>query len=404
MPFLPPIFVGFLMTNILGTTKRLYTPTFIILCTSYAFFGASFNMIIPELPAFLTELGGEDYKGLIIALFTLTAGLSRPFSGKLTDTIGRKPIIVFGTIVCVICSLIYPFLTTISGFFLLRLVHGFSTGFSPTAITAYVADIVPLGRRGEAMGMIGMSISLGSSISPPIGSYLAINHSLDAMFYCSSLLALISMLLLIRIGETVIEKRKFSPSLLLLRKDELISRDAILPALVCGLSYMGFGALITITPDQCAHFGMANKGLFFTTFLICSVLSRLFAGRLSDIYGRTPVMRISIVFLALSYWVFGESKNPTWLLAASGLVGFCLGIVIPAVFAWTVDRSDDNNRGRALATLFIGLEMAIGIGALLGAAIYSNNYTRFDLTFLVVGIITFFGVFFTGSNAKKETN
>ena len=52
-------------------------------------------MIIPELPAFLTSLGGEDYKGLIIALFTLTAGISRPFSGKLADTIGRVPIILF---------------------------------------------------------------------------------------------------------------------------------------------------------------------------------------------------------------------------------------------------------------------------------------------------------------------
>ena len=402
MPFLPPIFAHLFMTNILGTPNRLYTPTFIVLCTSYAFFGASFNMIIPELPAFLTALGGENYKGWIIALFTLTAGLSRPFSGKLTDAIGRKPIIVFGTIVCIVCSLLYPFLSSVSGFLLLRLIHGFSTGFSPTAITAYVADIVPLGRRGEAMGIIGMSISLGSSISPPWGSYLAMEYSIDAMFYSSSLLALISMLLLIRVGETVKVKKKFTPSLLLLSKDEIISKEVILPALVCGLSYMGFGALITITPDQCSYFGMANKGLFFTTFLIFSVLSRLFAGRLSDIYGRTPIMRVSIVLLALSYWVFGESKNPTWLLAACGLVGFCLGIVIPAVFAWTVDRSDDANRGRALATVFIGLEMAIGIGALLGAAIYSNNPTRFDLTFMVVGFITFFGVFFTGKKAKTE--
>jgi len=54
--------------------QRLYTTTFGVLCLSYALFGGSFNMIIPELPAYLSSLGGEDYKGLIIALFTLTAG------------------------------------------------------------------------------------------------------------------------------------------------------------------------------------------------------------------------------------------------------------------------------------------------------------------------------------------
>ena len=77
-------------------------------------------MIIPELPAYLTSLGGEDYKGLIISLFTITAGLSRPFSGKLADTIGRMPVMVIGTLVCVVCSLFYPILSSVGGFLLLR--------------------------------------------------------------------------------------------------------------------------------------------------------------------------------------------------------------------------------------------------------------------------------------------
>ena len=44
-------------------------------------------MIIPELPDFLSHLGGAEYKGLIISLFTLSAAISRPFSGKLADEI-----------------------------------------------------------------------------------------------------------------------------------------------------------------------------------------------------------------------------------------------------------------------------------------------------------------------------
>jgi MFS family permease len=77
-----------------NNTESLFTLKFCLLCASSFFFSSSFNMLIPELPAFLSSLGGASYKGYIIALFTLTAGLSRPFSGRLTDTIGRVPVFI----------------------------------------------------------------------------------------------------------------------------------------------------------------------------------------------------------------------------------------------------------------------------------------------------------------------
>ncbi len=123
-------------------------------------------MIIPELPEYLTLLGGAEYKGLIISLFTITAMLSRPFSGKLADKIGRVPVMIFGASVCLVCSLFYPIVTTLAGFFLLRLVHGFSTGFTPTGTTAYLADIVPAHKRGEAMGLLGTATAVGMAGGP----------------------------------------------------------------------------------------------------------------------------------------------------------------------------------------------------------------------------------------------
>jgi MFS family permease len=97
-------------------------------------------MIIPELPAYLTSMGGESYKGWIIALFTLSAGLSRPFSGKLADKIGRIPVMIFGASVCFVVGLSYPLLHFVSGFLFLRFAHGFSAGFTPTGTSAYVAS------------------------------------------------------------------------------------------------------------------------------------------------------------------------------------------------------------------------------------------------------------------------
>ncbi|VAW27966.1 Uncharacterized MFS-type transporter, partial [hydrothermal vent metagenome] len=153
-------------------------------------------MIIPELPSYLTSLGGAEYKGLIISLFTITAALSRPFSGKLADTIGRIPIMIIGASVCFIIGFVYPMVTTVAGFLLLRLLHGFSTGFKPTGTSAYVADIVPMNRRGEAMGILGVFGSLGIAAGPAVGGFVAHLYSTDIMFYTSSASAILSVIIL----------------------------------------------------------------------------------------------------------------------------------------------------------------------------------------------------------------
>ena len=85
----------------------------------------------------------------------MTAGISRPFSGKLTGTVGRVPVKAVGSIVCFVCGFLYPVLSRVAGFLFLRLIHGFSTGFKPTATAAYVADIIPRERWGKPLACMG---------------------------------------------------------------------------------------------------------------------------------------------------------------------------------------------------------------------------------------------------------
>jgi len=386
----------------LRQNDTLYTLSFLVLCSSYALFGASFNMLIPELPSFLTSLGGENYKGFIISLFTLTAGLSRPISGKLSDTIGRVPVMIIGAVVCIVCSLMYPLISGIAGFLFLRLIHGFSTGFTPTAITAYVADIVPDHRRGEAMGILGVSINLGASASPPIGSYLTIVYSLNTMFFVSSGIALLSVLLLVRMKETLPTKEKFRFDMLKLTWHDLIDRNSLIPAAICGLSYFGFGVVLTIVPDQCEYLGMSNKGMFFTSITVFSILSRLVAGKLSDKYGRVVIMTFSAFCLAFSYLLMAFVSSPVELLVASGAIGFSIGLMSPALFAWTIDRSSADNRGKAMGTMYIGLELAIGVGALMSAAIYQNDGARFGSVFFVTAVVTSMAILFLLKQRNKS--
>ena len=69
-----------------------------------------------------------------------------------------------------------------------------------------------------------------------------------------------------------------------------------------------------------------------------------------------------------------------------------MGIGGPAVFAWAIDLGSDKERGQVMGTIYISLEAAIGIGAILSAWIYANNHENFSTAFLVTAAITFMTV------------
>ena len=351
-------------------------------------FFASFNMIVPELPFFLSSLGGAEYKGLIISLFTVTALISRPFSGKLADRIGRKPVIMVGSLVCFFCSMMYPWLTTVFGFLFLRLIHGFSTGFTPTGQTAYIGDIIPAERRGEAMGYLGTAGTLGMAGGPALGGWLSSVFSLDVMFYCSSAFAIISSLIIFAIKETVTERHPISFRILKIEKKDLFEPRVLVPCIVMGLCAYAYGNLFTIMPDFGANMGIKNKGLLFTYFTVASFLIRLLAGRASDRLGRVKVLRVATAFMTLAMlWIaFADSKST--LILGAFMYGLAQGATSPTLLAWAADLSDPEFKGRGVASLYIFMEFGIGVGAFLSGIIYGNETSMIFVTFLISGILS----------------
>jgi len=345
-------------------------------------------MIIPELPSYLSSLGGEDYKGLIIALFTLSAGLSRPFSGKLADKIGRIPVMVFGAVVCIIASLAYPIVTSVAGFLFLRFVHGFSTGFTPTGTSAYVADIVPFNRRGEAMGIQSLFGSLGMAAGPATGGYIGSIWGIQPLFYTSAFTAILSILILIRLKETVAKPEKFHFSLLKLKRDEVIEKRVLAPSLVLFLTVFSFGAVLTIIPDFSEHLGILNKGLFFAVFTLSSLGIRIIAGRASDKYGRIPVMLLACLSMGIAMFLIGFAESKAMFLFGAVIFGCSVGMNSPTISAWTIDLSLDKFRGRALATMYIAMESGIGVGALVSGFVYDNKSSNFPLVFSIAGVFS----------------
>ena len=361
--------------------NRIYTAQFWLLCASSLFFFGSFNMMIPELPAYLTSMGGGEFKGLIIALFTVTAMVSRPFSGKLADRIGRKPVILFGSVVCFFCSLLYPVASSVLAFFLIRLIHGFSTGFTPTGQSTYLSDVIPTQRRGEAMGLLGTAGSVGMAAGPVLGGFLTIRFGIHTMFYASSFLGMLAGLLVLGVRETLPVRSGFSLSSLKIGRSDLFEPMVIVPCVVMVLSAYAFGAAITLLPDFGQHMGFTNKGYLFAWLTVASLSVRLVAGKVSDMFGRAPVMMVAMVVLFFSMLMVGFAHSQTMLIVGVILYGWSQGATSPTLLAWATDLADDHHKGRAIASVYISMELGIGLGALVSGIVYGNNAFLFPVAF-----------------------
>jgi MFS family permease len=283
---------------------------------------------------------------------------------------------VFGSLVCFVCGFFYPWALTVTGFLGLRLLHGFSTGFKPTGTAAFIADIVPVDRRGEAMGLLGVTGALGMAFGPAFGSWVAETFSLNAMFYCSSAAALLSLLVQGTLTETlpVAQRQRFGLGLLRLKWGEVLEPAVLPAALVTGLCLFPYGAVLTVVPDQSRLLGLEGptKGLFYVCFTAASLAIRLLAGKVSDEHGRIPVLRWSTLILAAGLGLLVWAPSVPWFLAAAVVFGVGAGLNSPTLYAWTIDLSHPAHRGRAVATMYIALETGIGLGALLAGWIFAN--------------------------------
>lgn len=371
---------------------KTYNLNFWILCfSSFLFFG-SFNMIIPELPDFMRSIGGGEYIGLHIAFFTLTAAISRPFSGKLTDRWGRVPVMVIGAIVTGVVSLFYPIVLNIYGFFFLRLLHGFSTGFKPTGTAAYIADVVPPNKRGEAMGIVSFFGMVGMGIGNFVSSRIVTTFSIDVLFYTSSVVAVFSIIILLKLKETLQDREKFHAGLLKINVSDLYEPTAIRPSIVMMLNTFCFGVVLSLFPDFGIHHGIdpENKGLYFVYFTGASLCARIIGGILSDKFGRIPVVRISTLVVAFGSLITGFSYDTTSFFIGGLVFGMGYGLTSPALFAWVVDLVPKQSIGKGMSTIFVFLEIGIGMGALLSALFYQGDASRFPWIFGSAAFLSFF--------------
>ena len=360
-----------------------YDRNFWLLCFSMFFFMASFNLIIPELNQFITLLGGKSEKGLIITLFTISAAVSRPFSGKLSDFIGRKRVMTIGMLVTLLVSLLYPFSMTVFFFLCLRFLHGFSAGFFPTGATALLTDILPKEKRGRAMGIWGTFISLGIGIGQGLGSIICQEFGINALFFVASGVALLSGLLIINIKETLENKNKFKLNHLRITIKDVFEPSVTPAAIVMFFSATCSGIIFVLTPDISKFLNIENKGWFFIFYVMTTIIVRLFFSSISDKIGRRKTLTIGMGFLIISMLLIGFSYSKLTYTLASIIFGIATGMTSPTLFAWTADLSHKDRRGVGSGTMFIALELGIMTGSLSTLLTYNNSLETIPLAFSV---------------------
>lgn len=131
-----------------------------------------FGIVIPFLPMYAARLGiGAGAIGLLLSAYSIMQFIFAPLLGRLSDRIGRRPIIMLGLFGSSLSYLIYGFTDSFAGLLISRAVHGTCAATISTA-QAYVADTTEESRRAHAMGMIGAAFGLGFVLGPAIGGLL----------------------------------------------------------------------------------------------------------------------------------------------------------------------------------------------------------------------------------------
>ncbi len=132
-----------------------------------------FGIVLPILPFYAQRFGaaGLGY-GVVIGVFSLMQFVATALLGKLSDRIGRRPVLLATMLINAVGYTLFAFAGSYWVLFLSRVVSGFAGG-NISAAQAYIADITSPAERSRGMGMVGAAFGIGFSLGPAIGGFAA---------------------------------------------------------------------------------------------------------------------------------------------------------------------------------------------------------------------------------------
>lgn len=371
-----------------GITRQILS---IVFYTFIAFL--CIGLPIAVLPGHVhDQLGyGAIVAGATIGLQYLATLLSRPFAGRVADTLGGKRAIRFGLLGIAGCGLLTLLsaltvtLPLLSLALLLggRLLLGIAQGLIGVATLSWGISQVGPEHTARVISWNGIASYGAIAIGAPLGVLAVDGLGFSVLGPALLLLALLALL--------VLRKR---PAVVVVRGERLPFWSAFGRVAPCGLGLtlasIGYGTLTTFVTLYYLERGWVGAAWCLSAFGLCFILSRLLFVNAVNRFGGYNVAVACMATEVLGLSLLWLAPSPPWALVGAGLTGFGLSLVYPALGVEAIRQVPASSRGAGLGAYAVFFDMALAIaGPLMGALAVHLGYA---LTFAVAALLALAGV------------
>jgi MFS family permease len=370
--------------------KKIPARLFVLMATAFMDM-VGLLMIIPLLPFYVKTLGGSGIDvlgihfgigtvvGFIIAAFTVAQMLSAPMWGRLSDRVGRRPIVLIALAASGIAYLIFGFANSLLLLFLSRIVQG-AGGGTVGVIQAYVADLTTPKDRARALGWLSATTNLGVALGPVFGSFAIALGKRDLMPGPSTLqmghaapgilAAALCLLNIIFAACYLTESRDATEHeqtdepprtsrqavwRVISHSSEPSSRLIWIYAIAIG-AFQGSFSVLALFLNARFQVTELTIGYFFMYVGAISVFTRvLLLGRMVDWLGEAKLSRLGLVLLALGVLGMPLAWNLPMLAIAVALIPLGTAFTFPCVTALLSKVIRPKERG-----LYMGMQQTYG--------------------------------------------
>lgn len=383
--------------------ETLFTRDFILVSLASLLLFTAFYLLLPTFPVYLTQqLQVSSTKtGIALATYTAMALVIRPVSGYLIDIHGKRFFYILSYALFAVILFFYPLAQTFMLVLIVRSLHGFSWGVATTTGSTLIVDLVPAHRRGEGIGIFGLSMTIPMALGPFIGLKLTQGSAhYNTLFVVSACIGIFAFLLTLMVKCPPISAevpKKFVWA-------NLIEKTAIPTAVTLLITNICYGGLVSFIAIYAMEMGIGHTALFFIVFAVGITISRVLGGKFFDKNGPKHVSFFGFLCLIGGYILLGQLPGNTSFLMAAFFTGLGTGVMMPAFQAMVNNLVLPQRRGAANSTLFTGLDLGIGLGMLLTGVLAAKIGLRqtFNLFALISLAAMLFFLFFTLKHYNKK--
>jgi MFS family permease len=336
-----------------------------------------FGVVIPLLPFYAKSMNAAPWQvTTMFAAYSLGQFFGEPFWGRLSDRIGRRPVLIVTIIANTLAYIALAFAPNIWVAMAVRLVGGFGSGNIST-IQGYMADVTPPEKRAGRMGLLGAAFGAGFVIGPAL--VMVIHPGAGHLGYQLPLFLAAAMAGTAALGVVLFVAESRAPSapgtpqpnrreaLAAASAHPILSR-VLLVTLISTGAFAGMEAVFGLYADVRFNWGASQVAACFAIIgVIASLGQGLLTGRLARRFGEGRVLATGLSIIALTLLVTPFIAVPTLAVVAVGCTAFGQSLVFPCVAALISRASPPDRQGQML-----GLNMAAGSLARIGGPLLAG--------------------------------